>query len=72
MTAYHFLAVIIILILFVIALWRQSGVLFLVTALSMLLLGILGRLETWELIIVFIIGCVSLVTGIIKLARGDF
>lgn len=72
MTAYHFLAILVILILFVIALWRQSGVLFTITALAVMLLGILGRLETWELLVIFFVGATSLVIGVIKLIKGEF
>jgi len=72
MSAYHFLAIIVILIIFVIALWRQSGILFIVTALAGFLLGLLGRLETWEVLIIALICGISLISGVIKLVRGEF
>ena len=69
---YQYLPILFILILFVISLWRQSGVLFVITALAVLLVGLLGRLETWALLVCFALGAVSLTTGVIKILRGDF
>lgn len=70
--AFPFLGISLVLVLLIISLWRQSGVLFLITALATLLLGVLGILQTWELIVLFLIGITSLITGTIKIMQGDF
>lgn len=72
MTAYNFLALLFVLLLFVIALWRQSGILFIIAGLTALLLGLLGRLETWQTIANAGIGIMCTVIGTIKLLKGDF
>ena len=69
---YQFAGAIFLLLLFVIALWKQSGVMFLISALAMTLFGLLGRLENWASIIFFCIASLSTVIGVIQVARGNY